>query len=379
MKLTFSDDGKLTIFGFQQSIDRGKTMRIEKTRLTIVGCILALLALAPIASAQERRVEKQATTLEPDVIFERRVPEGIAPANGFTFTFLDGTWTQAQGQFERTVVIGTGGVIGGKTVKGVPYSAQAITENIQILSDGNRIVHRSTASIFRDSEGRTRREDSINALGPFGQVSDEVRSIIINDPVSGVSYLLDTQSHTARKLQVYITSNTPFANAASGGGAFARTVTVAPDATLRATAAPSARAATPVVVLPSIIEYERSSDSSSKAKTESLGRKTIEGVEADGERTTVTIPAGQIGNEMPIDIVSERWFSPDLQTVIMTRHNDPRNGENIYRLTNISRTEPAKSLFEVPADYQISETNGSEMRMKLQKEVKKTTPEPARP
>ena len=88
---------------------------------------------------------------------------------------------------------------------------------------------------------------------------------------------------------------------------------------------------------------------------EQLGKQTIEGVEAEGTRTTVTIPAGEIGNERPIEIVSERWYSPELQLVVMTRHSDPRTGETIYKLTNINRAEPAKTLFEVPAGYTIKE------------------------
>lgn len=90
--------------------------------------------------------------------------------------------------------------------------------------------------------------------------------------------------------------------------------------------------------------------------TEQLGKQIIEGVEAEGTRATTTIPAGEIGNERPIIITSERWYSPELQTVVMTRRSDPRQGETIYRLTNINRSEPARSLFEVPSDYTIKES-----------------------
>ena len=90
-------------------------------------------------------------------------------------------------------------------------------------------------------------------------------------------------------------------------------------------------------------------------KSESLGKQSVEGVEAEGKRTTVTIPVGEIGNERAIEIINERWYSPELQTVVMTRHSDPRFGETLYRLTNINRSEPAKSLFEIPADYTIKE------------------------
>src|SRR5207245_11365069 len=84
-----------------------------------------------------------------------------------------------------------------------------------------------------------------------------------------------------------------------------------------------------------------------------LDTRIIEVVDAEGARTSVTIPAGQSGNDQAINIVNERWYSPELQTVVMSRRSDPRFGETIYRLTNIDRSEPAKSLFEVPADYTI--------------------------
>ncbi len=83
----------------------------------------------------------------------------------------------------------------------------------------------------------------------------------------------------------------------------------------------------------------------------------IEGVESEGTRTTVTISAGQIGNELPIQIVSERWFSPELQVVILSKHNDPRMGETVYRLSNINRSEQPRTLFEVPSDYKIVESS----------------------
>jgi hypothetical protein len=88
---------------------------------------------------------------------------------------------------------------------------------------------------------------------------------------------------------------------------------------------------------------------------EQLGKQLIEGVEAEGTRSTITIPAGDIGNERPIEIVTERWYSPELQLVVMSRHSDPRNGETTYKLTNISRADPAKSLFEVPAGFTVKD------------------------
>ena len=91
-----------------------------------------------------------------------------------------------------------------------------------------------------------------------------------------------------------------------------------------------------------------------------MGRQTIEGLPADGTRVTVTIPAGQMGNDLPIVVVTERWYSPDLQMNIVTKRSDPRNGETVTKLTNVTRSEPAHSLFEPPADYKISDYSRSQ-------------------
>ena len=90
--------------------------------------------------------------------------------------------------------------------------------------------------------------------------------------------------------------------------------------------------------------------------TETLAARTIEGVRAEGKRTTTTIPADAIGNDLPIVITSEEWTSPDLQLLVLTRHNDPRSGESTYRLVSIVRAEPDASLFQVPSDYTVKGT-----------------------
>ena len=207
----------------------------------------------------------------------------------------------------------------GKVVKGAPYSATAITESVQTLSNGARITHKTTASIYRDSEGRTRREMTLDRIGPFATADEPTQLIFINDPVAGVHYMLDQRSHTARKM-------------------------AAPPEDMPRRRPPGERAP------------DRAPEKAhSEAKTESLGKQVIEGVEAEGVRSVITIPEGKIGNDRPIEIVSERWDSPELQTVVLSKHNDPRFGETVYRLTNINRAEPAQTLFEVPADYKVEE------------------------
>ena len=253
---------------------------------------------------------------------------------------------------------------GGKTVKGAPYSAEAVTESIQTLADGNRIVNRSTSSLYRDSEGRTRREQSLKGLGILGGAGEEpAQTIFISDPVAGVTYSLDSKSRTAHKSvpftfefhrkpgeaiegQTFEFKVAPGTAPAAGGNVMMTAPLPAPGSGMRV-----AHAAEGV----STFVFKSTKSVNTNEVKEQLGKQIIEGVEAEGTRTTVTIPAGDIGNERAIEIVSERWYSPELQLVVMTRHSDPRFGETSYKLTNINRADPAKSLFEVPAGYTIKE------------------------
>ena len=228
----------------------------------------------------------------------------------------------------------------GKVVKGMPYKADAVTEITQSLADGNRIVRKTTSSVSRDSEGRTRREANLAALGPLAP-HDAPRLVFIQDPVAGTSYVLEPDSRTARKL-AWAGKGGPGGPgregpAADGGPAWGARFRGRPHEMGEG-------------------KWER--------QTENLGAQTVEGLEATGTRTTVTIPAGAIGNEKAITIVSERWFSPELQVVVMSTHRDPRFGETTYRLTGIARGEPDKSLFEVSSDYTVREGPPDTMRFR---------------
>jgi hypothetical protein len=92
--------------------------------------------------------------------------------------------------------------------------------------------------------------------------------------------------------------------------------------------------------------------------TTSLGTQTISGVAAEGTRTVRTIPAGQIGNEKPIELVTERWYSSELQTDVLIKRTDPRGGTSLFQLTNVVRSEPDAALFQVPSDYTVVSGGG---------------------
>jgi hypothetical protein len=255
---------------------------------------------------------------------------------------------------------------GGKVVKGAPYSAEAVSETVQTLSDGNRIVNKTTSQIYRDSEGRTRREQTLKALGGVGAGEEPLQTIFINDPVAGVTYLLDSRTHIAHKSVPFTFELKSGAgdgqkfefktNGPSGTSIIVNTPNGAPPAGARV-AVPEGGGETFNIRTEGTASYVLRTKTGPNANEvkEQLGKQSIEGIEAEGTRTTVTIPAGEIGNDRAIEIVSERWYSPELQLVVMTKHSDPRFGETTYKLTNINRSEPAKSLFEPPPGFTVKE------------------------
>ena len=236
-------------------------------------------------------------------------------------------------------------------IAGAPFAADATTEFSQMLSDGNRIERRFTTSLARDGKGRTRSEQDVAMLGPLvvlekgtnwktspaaaAAPSEPPRFTVINDPVDRVTYTLDERSKEARRSPSKSATaqfievqklNDKLINVRGGGNA--------------------------VVV-------------------ESLGMRQIEGVSAEGTRMTTTIPAGQIGNLNPINVVTERWIAKDLQMAILMTRRDPRSGDTVYRLTNIVRAEPPPDLFTVPSDYRIVDLQKQVDEMKRQLEEKK--------
>jgi hypothetical protein len=207
---------------------------------------------------------------------------------------------------------------GGKPVTGAPFTATATTESTQVLADGNRIVNKSTASMARDSQGRTRREQTMGNVGPWAVNGPKM--VFISDPVAQTEYVLNMNDESAEVLR-------PGKDAPPSGEVAHRFKVI--------TTRPSGR----------------EEAQSENLKTESLGTQTIEGVTAEGKRLTRIIPAGQIGNERPLEITSETWTSPELQQIVLSKRNDPRVGETVYRLTDIKRGEPDPSLFKVPAGF----------------------------
>lgn len=207
----------------------------------------------------------------------------------------------------------------GKTVTGIPLTAQISVTRENTLSDGNHIYKQTQATLYRDSQGRVRREMTVD-LGMPATGAVKHTMVMIKDPVSGKRYMLDPSSKTARELPMGPMGpkgHRPNPNAPAGSGEDAHAKRMA------------------------------------SVQEQQLGTKTIDGVQAEGRRVTRTIAAGEIGNERPIEVVTERWFSTELEIPLLITHTDPMMGNVTTKVTSLTRGEPDASLFQVPSDYKI--------------------------
>ncbi|HEX4565550.1 MAG TPA: hypothetical protein VH138_02920, partial [Vicinamibacterales bacterium] len=260
-------------------------------RFLAVTSITVLLA-APVALAQERGQAERQAAVENDVVTLKRNAELM------TRVALD------------------------KQIKGAPYSGDVIVSSSQTLADGNHIVHSDTSHVFRDSAGRTRREQSgrMSEVGR-GQPIASTQGPIVNifDPVGGFSYSLDAEHKIAWRTPIGTSQDLLIRTNAASEEAMAKLRAEKEslaaqgrsggDAVVGAGGADVAR-----IKLENGVAY-----SVAKAPLE---HATIDGLAVDGRKTSETIPAGKIGNELPITITNEEWTSIDLKVLVLTKHND---------------------------------------------------------
>lgn len=302
--------------------------------------VLVMAAVCLAASAQEKQEKKEIQH------FQIRIDGPAAGAQDQVFVRgVPGPTMHIQ-RFEA------------KAVKGRPYAAEAATESIQTLADGNRIINRSNSKMYRDAEGRTRIENTIapNAMW-VPQGGREIAITMIDDPVAGVHYTLNSNDKTATKVSIPKPPPPPAAGMSAG-----KVTRIERDVVVHSTGAvagpmPPGGAGPAVMVFETREDLPMKVSSGAGVKRELLGKQTIEGVECEGTRETFVIPAGQMGNEREIRSVTERWYSNELGFDVLRKHSDPRTGETTYRVTNIVRADQPRSLFEVPADYKLEEVD----------------------
>ena len=374
---------------------------MNSTKLTaLAGACAALLAGAAQAGHGHAGHGSQVITTDSSVIISDTGPGG--PTTAFAFASSPDMFGNADWTRFMSAEMGDHG----KVVKEAPYSAEAVTEKVQILGDGNRIVKRTTAMLYRDAAGRTRQEQT--APGS---------TVFISDPVTGKHTVLNVEKKTATVLPRWSSfigsaidkeklkdlAKTAKTNiirrhivdgdaqiirkgdneahiiqkSADGGeteiitepgrqiiikrrevdrGDGKKTVEENKEVRVSVVRAHGGDESIAIAGLPiDINNLITMRAGKHKGVTTSMGMKDIGGVRADGTQTIATIPAGEIGNEKPIQIISEKWFSPELQTVVYSRQSDPRSGETIYRLNNIRRVAHAPELFTIPAGYAIKD------------------------
>jgi hypothetical protein len=243
-----------------------------------------------------------------------------------------------------TVGVGVLGKPPGAPVQGAPYSATITNENIQTLEDGTHITQTTTGNIARDSQGRTRQDASLPAIGNLS-AADAPHLVFIQDPVAQTVYTLNITDNTAQKMPSLPQNLSTSGPMPPMNG----------ESRLAIRVEGSVPPGGPPPLPPPGIMMQRTfiGGDQGKVNTEDLGTQTMEGVQVTGVRTTRTIPVGEIGNDRPISIVTEVWTSPDLKTIVYSKRSDPRMGEQTFQLTNIVRSEPDVSLFTVPPDFKL--------------------------
>jgi hypothetical protein len=274
-----------------------------KTRLAPraigIGCFLAGLAIfGGFASAQSRAQAPPPNPPGSDNVMFVRTGGSMGPGDAMDF-------------------IGFEAGLGGNTVTGAPFTATISVQRTQTLADGNQINRSTTGTIARDSQGRVRREMTLAAIGAYATSDQGAPHVIfINDVVGGMQFILDPNRKIAHEVRLELRRHLQRSGMRDKHG-------------------------------------DDSPKNAGDVTTTSLGTQTVNGVLAQGTRYTRTIPAGQIGNEKPIVITTERWYSPDLQLYVMTKTSDPVRGDSVRQLTNIQMGEPDPTLFQVPAGYAV--------------------------
>jgi hypothetical protein len=198
-----------------------------------------------------------------------------------------------------------------KPITGRPLTASEEHHTLQVLSDGTRIEKKSTDKLYRDAQGRTRTERQDG-------------TVLINDVVSGATVEINKGRTMTRSSDVAYTITRGTDKQKLQGEAIANLTAIADK-----------------------LKAEAAAQRAQQTNTEHLGIQTINGVLAEGTRTTTTIPVGEIGNDRPIKMVVERWYSTDLQMLVRSSNKDPRFGETTYDLTNIQQGQPDATLFQI--------------------------------
>lgn len=229
-------------------------------------------------------------------------------------------------------VIANGGLLNDRLVKNQPLAAVFESETIGLQPNGASLTSRVVTKIYRDSDGRTRREQTVLPSGAAASSANATISITIEDPIARFTYLINQTNRTALRYKLPLNH--------SQGNGFND-------------------------LIPRTVELLRNDDPQTglvrnyrleQPRVEPLGRQEISGVDAEGRRVRFKIPAGAIGNTTEIEATHETWIARDLKMLVKSNTKNSIIGEHKFRLIELVRAEQPASLFEIPSNYTIQES-----------------------
>jgi hypothetical protein len=232
-------------------------------------------------------------------------------------------------QSSATCTVGINDYFGSGTLNktGIPYSAIVKSTFEQTLPDGNSIHGVTRARQARDSSGRTLNEMVTGCVrGEDGQPHERLQ-VNVNDPVNKTHMFWQVDDMAPKIAR--LSSNNP------------------PPRTPLTPQELEARRKASQMQQPPRSEFHQ----------EDLGTRTINGLMAKGSRTVRTIPAGEEGNQQPLEVVDEFWQSRDMALVLLRIHDDPRRGKSITEYEELNLEEPDPAIFAPPTGYKVEEVH----------------------
>jgi hypothetical protein len=209
---------------------------------------------------------------------------------------------------------------GGKLVTGEPYTATVTNTSLEKLANGTTITHNSTITEARDSQGRTFRSVT---NPPIGSATQGFTRTTVTDPVAHTVTEWGSQSKIATQFQLPPNrggrgDHGPWQGGGPGPGG--------PGGPGRPHA---------------------------QVTRTTLPVQSIAGVNAEGVKTTMTVPVGAEGNDKPLISTREVWTSTDLKIVLLETSDDPRDGSHKTEVSSLTPGEPDPTLFQVPSGYTL--------------------------
>lgn len=204
-----------------------------------------------------------------------------------------------------------------KPVVGLPIIADQSVRNVMHLANGMAVTRELKGHFYRSADGVERYEGTVVSTDPANPAPPVL--VYILDRVKRTTVLLNAKLMTA-------------------------TVQHLPD-----------NATITISFLALQVQPQFRTIKQEDVTTNDLGKHTQDMRELVGKRITATIPAGKIGNDQPLQVVSEEWISQQDKLIVKQEEQNPLSGERTFALTNIRSEEPDPALFEIPKGYTVKE------------------------